>query len=410
MSGDVGIDLYHHAVSEAYQDFFGEGIYAGKGIYDVRAFSRSVEGIVPDNAVLSHDLLEGILGRAALASDIVVLENASPNLTAELKRQHRWIRGDWQLLPWLAPIGGDALRGRVDLLGKWKLFDNLRRSLLPASLLALFLLGWLFLPENIGAWTLAVASVPGLTIIYSLAGDIRRSPLRWGTLRSTLIRLSASNGKKLGQTLVNLAVLPVVAYSTLDAIIRTLSRLLITHRNLLEWTPSAQSEWKTLGTTLVGSYRRMIAAPVTGSFACMIAIAGDPFVLWPALFGAAFSKIAGMDQAADQWRFVKKACRATIVVSIAAGVALCLAAPLVIPWAFGREFGSAVPSAMILVLAGGIRNVARMLQMALKGCGKPSGVMFSEWGGVAVLLASIGALIPRKSGRASMTGTYAVTT
>lgn len=288
MSGDVGIDLYHHAVSEAYQDFFGEGIYAGKGIYDVRAFSRSVEGIVPDNAVLSHDLLEGILGRAALASDIVVLENASPNLTAELQRQHRWIRGDWQLLPWLIPIGGAALSGRVDLLGKWKLFDNLRRSLLPASLLALFLLGWLFLPENVGAWTLAVAAVPGLTIIYSLAGDIRRSPLRWGTLRSTLIRLSASNGKKLGQMLVNLAVLPVVAYSTLDAIIRTLSRLLITHRNLLEWTPSAQSDWETLGTTLVGSYRRMIAAPVTGSFVCMIAIASDPVVLWPALFGAAW--------------------------------------------------------------------------------------------------------------------------
>ncbi len=288
MSGDVGIDLYHLAVSEAYQDFFGQGIYAGKGIYDIRAFSQSVEGFVPDNAVLSHDLLEGILGRAALASDIVILENASPNLTAELKRQHRWIRGDWQLLPWLVPIGGAALRARVDLLGKWKLFDNLRRSLLPVSLLALFLLGWLFLPEHGGAWTLALALVPGLAIIYSLAGDIRRSPLRWGTLRSTLIRLSASNGKKLGQTLVNLTVLPVVTYSTLDAIIRTLSRLLITHRNLLEWTPSAQSEWETLGTSLAGSYRRMIAAPVTGTFACMIAVAGDKVVLWPALFGAAW--------------------------------------------------------------------------------------------------------------------------
>ncbi|MDH3432568.1 MAG: hypothetical protein OEM60_01800, partial [Gammaproteobacteria bacterium] len=288
MSGDTGIDLYHSAVSETYQDLFGQGIYAGKGIYDVRAFARSVEGRVPTNAVLSHDLLEGILGRAAFASDIVVLENASPNLTAELKRQHRWIRGDWQLLPWLLPIHGGKQHRDVDLLGRWKLFDNLRRSLLPPSLLALYFVGWILIPEYGTVWTLAVALTPALGIVYTLLSEVRHSALRWGTLRSTLLRLTSNLGKHVAQWLVNLAVLPIVALTILDAVARTLARVTVTGRNLLEWTPAAQTERTAVGGGLFASYRRAIIAPMAGLAAVSVAVLNEPANVLAAALGAAW--------------------------------------------------------------------------------------------------------------------------
>jgi cyclic beta-1,2-glucan synthetase len=288
MSGDTGIDLYHSAVSETYQDLFGQGIYAGKGIYDVRAFAHSVEGRVPTNAVLSHDLLEGVLGRAAFASDIVVLENASPNLMAELKRQHRWIRGDWQLLPWLLPIRGGKQYRDVDLLGRWKLFDNLRRSLLPPSLLALYFGGWILIPEYGTIWTLAVALTPALGILYTLLSEVRHSALRWGTLRSTVLRLTSNLGKHVAQWLINLAVLPIVALTMLDAVARTLARVTVTRRNLLEWTPAAQTERTAVGAGLSASYRRAIVAPMAGLAAVSVAVLNEPANVLAAALGAAW--------------------------------------------------------------------------------------------------------------------------
>ena len=286
MAGETGIDLYQQAISETYQDLFGRGIYSGKGIYDVRAFARSVEGRIPTNAVLSHDLLEGILGRAGFASDIVLLESASPNLLAELKRQHRWIRGDWQLFPWLIPIGATMAQWQgIDLLGRWKLFDNLRRSLVTPSLLLLFLAGWILLPEHRGSWTLAIALVPGLRIIYSFLGDLRWSAHRWGTLRSTAIRLTGNFGRQAGQYLINLANLPIVAATVLDAIARTVTRMTVTRRNLLQWTPSEQSARAAVGQGVVASYRQGVVAPFIGIIALSIAARGDRWALLPALFG-----------------------------------------------------------------------------------------------------------------------------
>ena len=284
MSGDTGIDLYHSAVSDVYQDLFGQGIYAGKGIYDVRAFSRSLEGLVPADAVLSHDLLEGVLGSVGLASDIVVLENASPNLAAELKRQHRWIRGDWQLLPWLfSPIDNAAnKRVSVDLLGHWKLFDNLRRSLLPLSLFALFFAGWILLPANSGYWTLAIASIPALGMSYLLLGEFRHGGFRWGTLRSTLLRAASNLGKRMAQLLTNLVVLPIVSYTALDAVCRTLVRVFITRRHLLEWTPAAQTDQVLAGRGLTGQYRRQIIAPLAGLAALSTAVFGEPAAVYAA--------------------------------------------------------------------------------------------------------------------------------
>lgn len=289
MSGETGIDLYHSAISETYQDLFDQGIYAGKGIYDVKAFSRSLGGRVPTNSVLSHDLLEGVLGRAAFASDIVILEHASPNLAAELNRQHRWIRGDWQLLPWLLPIRSKREQRRgVGVLGRWKLADNLRRSLLPPSLLLLLLAGWVSLPAHASAWTLAVLSIPAISMLLSLINALRRSGHRWGTIRSSLSRLGNNLRRQVVQWLVNLATLPIVAHTALDAIVRTLARVAVTRKRLLEWTPSAQAERATRGTTLVQSYRNFATAPIAGTLAIAIGAVNSPRNVAPIVLGVAW--------------------------------------------------------------------------------------------------------------------------
>ena len=157
-TGDTAIDIYSRAVSDVYQDLFGSGIYVGKGAYDVEAFRRSLEGRVPENALASHDLFEGIHGRAALATDIVLYEDLPRQYLEFARRQHRWIRGDWQLLPWLGRsvpgTGGRRLRNRLAWIDRWKIVDNLRRSLLPPALVTMLVAGWLVLPGHPALWTL----------------------------------------------------------------------------------------------------------------------------------------------------------------------------------------------------------------------------------------------------------------
>ena len=158
-AGNAGFDLYSFAVSDVYQDLFGEGSYVGKGIYDVAAFERSLAGQVRQNTLLSHDLFEGIYGRAALVTDIVLYEEYPSRYLVYARRLRRWIRGDWQLLPWLFPIvhtENGMAPNRLSIINLWKIFDNLRRSLLPPTLLALLAAGWLFLPGSPLVWTLLV--------------------------------------------------------------------------------------------------------------------------------------------------------------------------------------------------------------------------------------------------------------
>ena len=138
-SGDTGLDLYTRAVSDVYQDLFGEGSYVGKGVYEVDSFERSLEGCIPENSLLSHDLLEGIHGRTALVTSTVLIEDMPPNYLVHARRLHRWIRGDWQLLPWL-------FSPRLSAISRWKILDNLRRSLVAPALLLFILAGWLVLP------------------------------------------------------------------------------------------------------------------------------------------------------------------------------------------------------------------------------------------------------------------------
>ena len=160
--GDPGIDPYTRAVSDVYQDVFGEGSFIGKGIYDVDAFERALDGRFPENRILSHDLLEGCYARSGLLSDVQLYEEHPSTYGADISRRHRWIRGDWQLLGWLLPLvpgpGKRRLRNPLSALSLWKLFDNLRRSLVPAGLTLLLLLGWTVLPHA-WLWTLAVIAI-----------------------------------------------------------------------------------------------------------------------------------------------------------------------------------------------------------------------------------------------------------
>jgi cyclic beta-1,2-glucan synthetase len=243
-TGDVTLDLYSHAVSDVYQDLLGDGIFVGKGIYDLAGFTRSLKGNIPENRVLSHDLLESLHGRAALASDIVLFEDYPPTLLAYTRRQHRWIRGDWQLLPWLglrAPrFEGSRTKFRPTLVGRWKMFDNLSRSLISPCLLGLMFCGWALLGDLAWASTLAVAALPGLPILFETFATLRRGTWRWGTIATTLAGKAHIIGDEITRWLLTLTFLPYQALLATDAILRTLYRVLFTRRHLLEWTSSAQ--------------------------------------------------------------------------------------------------------------------------------------------------------------------------
>ena len=156
-SGHVGLDPYTTAVSDVYQDLFGEGSYVGKGIYDVDAFERALDGRVPDNALLSHDLFEGLFARVALCTDLEVIDDFPSHYLTWVARLHRWVRGDWQLLPWLGRTvptqSGARVRNMLPAVARWKMADNLRRSLLPIALLVLLAAGWLVLPGGPSLWT-----------------------------------------------------------------------------------------------------------------------------------------------------------------------------------------------------------------------------------------------------------------
>ncbi len=261
-AGDRGLDLYSLAVSDVYQDLFQEGIYVGKGIMDVAAFRRSLEGRVPENALLSHDLFEGIVGRAGLVSDVVVLEDYPDRYLAVTERQHRWIRGDWQLLPWLMPRvpaeGGGTIANDFSVLDRWKILDNLRRSLLAASLLILLLAGWLLLPGPALFWT----GISLLTLGASILAGIALG-LRLGLPTSQSFERLRSIWMDLARWVLALVFLPFEALLALDAIAVTLVRLLLTHRRLLEWTPAADIS-RALGkrSTPGLTWKRMITAPV----------------------------------------------------------------------------------------------------------------------------------------------------
>jgi cyclic beta-1,2-glucan synthetase len=220
-AGDVGFDIYTHACSELYQDLFGSGIYVGKGIYDIDAFMQSVDGRAPENAIASHDLFEGIHGRTALATDILLFESYPSNYATYAMRMHRWLRGDWQLLPWLFPrvpsASGHRLPNILAYVDRWKIVDNLRRSLTSPLLFVLVVLGWTCLPGGVWLWTLGAFVIYLAPCLPALASDRRR-------------RLET-----LGRCALAIAFLAYETSVAVDAIVRVLVRTTITRKHLLEW-------------------------------------------------------------------------------------------------------------------------------------------------------------------------------
>ncbi len=242
--GEPGIDPYTRAVSDVYQDLFGEGSFIGKGIYDVDAFERALGKRMPENRILSHDLLEGCFARSGLLSDVQLLEESPTRYRADAARRYRWIRGDWQLVGWLwrrLPGIADAPRNPLSLLSRAKIFDNLRRSLAPAALLAMLIASWWLLPDPV-VWTLRAMAVIALVPFAALFADWLRRPLkRMGTHDSASAARPAilQATRLLLQTAQTIACLPHEAAYSLGAIAVTLWRVGVTRRRLLQWRPSA---------------------------------------------------------------------------------------------------------------------------------------------------------------------------
>ena len=273
-AGDLGLDLYTQAVSDVYQDLFREGSYVGKGIMDVAAFRRSLAGRVPENALLSHDLFEGILGRAGLVTDVVVLEDFPAHYLAYADRWHRWMRGDWQLLPWLLPQvpleGGGTIPNDLSALDRWKILDNLRRSLLAPSVLTLLVAGWLWLPGPSLAWTALAVLTPGVAVLSGMA-------LRFRLQRPAAPSLDSLRPlwMDLARWLLALVFLPFEALLALNAFGITLIRLAFTRRGLLQWIPAA-SIARFFGKRVprAATWRRMVSAmiiaPAIGLLAALL--------------------------------------------------------------------------------------------------------------------------------------------
>lgn len=287
---EPGIDPYTRTVSDVYQDLFGEGSFIGKGIYEVDAFERTLKGRFPENRILSHDLLEGCYMRSGLLSDVMLYEEYPSRYNADVSRRHRWIRGDWQLVRWLLPNvpGPDARlkKNPLSWLSQWKLFDNLRRSLVPAALILLLLSGWTVLPS---AWFLTLA-VLGIILIPALIASLLELLQKPDDvlLGQHLAASLHSAGRGFAKAAFTLVCLPYEAFFSLDAIMRTGWRMLVTRKRLLEWSTS--DERYGMARSDLGIFcRSMWTAPViavaavihlTLSKPATLAVAGPILCLW----------------------------------------------------------------------------------------------------------------------------------
>ncbi|HSI01240.1 MAG TPA: glucoamylase family protein, partial [Reyranella sp.] len=288
-STSSGIDPYSSAVSDVYQDLFGEGSYSGKGIYDIDAFEAALRGRVPDNTMLSHDLFEGVFARSGLSSDIEVIEEFPARYDVAAARQHRWARGDWQLLPWLVSrVRGSLSHGPaspVTAIGFWKMFDNLRRTLSAPAAVAALLAGWTLPLSAALVWTAFILLTIALpTILPVIAALLPRHAAI--TTRSHLSALASDVLHAVAQTALLVAFLPHQAWLMLDAIVRTLYRLFVSRRRLLDWTTAAQSkallrtDWMAFAGQMTGSLFITSLAAVAVWYAGRAAMpVAAPFIL-----------------------------------------------------------------------------------------------------------------------------------
>lgn len=258
-SGHPGVDPYTTAVSDVYQDLFSEGSFTGKGIYDVDAFEQSTHGRFPENTLLSHDLIEGAYSRAALATDIEVYDDYPARYLTYTRRKHRWIRGDWQLLRWLTgtvPGPGGRTKNQLSAISRWKIFDNLRRSVVEISLLVLLFVGWFVLPGPAVLWTLLMLGAILFPWLFSLVLALMRPPRdqSWAAYYGA-VGLDATVSAQ--QFLLAVTFLPHQAVVSADAIVRTLIRLGITRKSFLEWQTASQVERSMASGSRMEVWRRM---------------------------------------------------------------------------------------------------------------------------------------------------------
>lgn len=272
-SGDCGIDPYASAVSDVYQDLFGEGNFTGKGIIDVDAYEKVLEGRIPDNRLLSHDLFEGSFARCGYASDLEFFEEFPSHAGISAVRNHRWIRGDWQLLPWIFGRSGKSL----STIARWKMLDNLRRSLTPPATTALLIC--VFCRPGASPWAWGGLALLGLAFpsYMPLLGDLAfwSKTLYWkDRLREILRHLRLGTG----QFLVNLALLANRSWMNLDAVARTLWRLAVSHKDLLEWVTAAQAK-SASSPCLSRFWLRMPGSPFTAILAAALTLRLNPRAL-----------------------------------------------------------------------------------------------------------------------------------
>eukprot|EP00002_Diphylleia_rotans_P003193 TRINITY_DN1216_c0_g1_i1.p1 TRINITY_DN1216_c0_g1~~TRINITY_DN1216_c0_g1_i1.p1 ORF type:complete len:3093 (+),score=684.35 TRINITY_DN1216_c0_g1_i1:77-9355(+) len=265
---DSGVDPYTRQVSDVYQDVFGEGSFIGKGIYHLDVFESVFDNRFPDNRILSHDLIEGCYCRSGFASDVEVIEEYPPSYLTEVSRRHRWVRGDWQIAAWLLPFvpsPSGYTRNTLSSLSKWKVFDNLRRSLVPTGMLGMLLYTWCHSSFSSGTplimtvFSLSAYVIPGIVdISYELVhkpedADIS---LHLGNVLTSIYR-------RLIPLTLDLIFLPIEAFNNLDAALRCLARLFFTRKGLLEWTTSTAAAALFSGNTILRFVRILWFGPFT---------------------------------------------------------------------------------------------------------------------------------------------------
>ncbi|MDQ2855495.1 MAG: DUF3131 domain-containing protein, partial [Acidobacteriota bacterium] len=244
-SGNTGIDPYTTAVSDVYQDLFGEGNFTGKGLYDVDAFEQTLAGRVPENTLLSHDLFESLYARAALVTDIELLDDYPTHYDTYAKRQHRWTRGDWQVAPWLFPRvpheNGRKVRNILPLISRWKILDNLRRSLTAPAMVLWLLASWTILPGSPWLWSLFVVITMAFPVYMHVTTSVMTHPrgILW---RSHFWSVWGDLLTNTAQFALTFVFLGHQACLMSDAIMRTLYRQFISQRHLLEWVTAADTE------------------------------------------------------------------------------------------------------------------------------------------------------------------------
>jgi cellobiose phosphorylase len=288
-AGHTGVDPYTTAVSNTYQDLFGEGIFTGKGLYDVDAFTAALDQSVPENALLSHDLFEGLHARVALVSDVELVDEYPSSVLTHARRQHRWIRGDWQILLWLlpsVPTRGGFKRNPFPLISRWKILDNLRRSLVAPMLLALLVAGWTGLPGAHWVWTALALSVMAAQLLPMMAAMLV-GPRRAQSFAVFWRNLRSDAAVAVAQVALSLIFLAYHAWDTAHAIALTLVRLTITRRRLLQWETAAAAAARAAGAggrrALVRFIVNMMASPIIAGILALVVSSTHPDALPSAL-------------------------------------------------------------------------------------------------------------------------------